>query len=145
MKNYIFLLLLFIIKFNCFSQETPEKIISDFFNTYSSGETDKAIDNLYNYSAWIKADDDAVINLKTQIREIKQLVGNYNGYEFLLKKSVGNCLEHHVYIVKYDRQPFRFVFEFYKPKDKWITYSFSYDLDIDDDLEEAAKLEIITE
>jgi hypothetical protein len=101
-------------------QDTPEKIITDFFETYSENKPDKAIDDLYIYSPWLNSEDDAVIKLKTQFRDLKQLVGAYNGFELLTKKSLGDCFELYVYLVKFDRQPFRFTFEFYKPKDSWI-------------------------
>jgi hypothetical protein len=44
------------------------------------------------------------------------------------------------YIVKYDREPLRFTFFFYKPKDVWRVSNFSYDENISDELEEAAKV-----
>ena len=43
-------------------------------------------------------------------------------------------------MVKYDRQPMRFTFKLYKPNDKWILFSFKIDVDLDDELEQAAKL-----
>ena len=44
------------------------------------------------------------------------------------------------YLVKYDRQPIRFTFQFYKPNKEWRIHSFKYDGNIDDEIEEAAKL-----
>ncbi|WP_439183650.1 hypothetical protein [Carboxylicivirga taeanensis] len=143
MKTTFLILSLLVFSVNTFSQDTPEKIIEDFFTTYGKNKPDKAIDNLYTYSPWLNSEADVVIKLKTQFRDLKQLVGEYNGYQLLTKKSLGDCFELYVFLVKYDRQPFRFTFEFYKPKDKWITYSFSYDYDLDDDLEEAAKFDLL--
>jgi hypothetical protein len=145
MKIRFLILFLLVLTINVFGQETPEKIITDFFDTYSKNKPDKAIDDLYTYSPWLNSEDDAIIKLKTQFRDLKQLVGEYNGYQLLTKKSIGDCFELYAYIVKFDRQPFRFTFEFYKPKDSWITYSFAYDYDLDDDLEKAAKLDILKE
>jgi hypothetical protein len=44
------------------------------------------------------------------------------------------------YLVKYDRQPLRFIFKFYKPNDKWVLYSYALDDSLDDEIQEAAKL-----
>ncbi len=44
------------------------------------------------------------------------------------------------YLVKYDRQPLRFIFKFYKLNDKWVLYSYALDDSLDDEIQEAAKL-----
>lgn len=41
-------------------------------------------------------------------------------------------------MIKYDRQPVRFQFIFYKPSDKWQLQDFRYDDDLDTELIEAA-------
>ena len=142
MKIGILTFIMAVFTFNAFGQDNPDKIIADFFNTYSEGEADKAIDDLYMHSPWLSSQDDAIIKLKTQFRDIKKLVGEYNGFQLLTKKTLGDCFELYVYLVKYDRQPFRFTFEFYKPKNSWLTYSFAYDYNLDNDLENAAKRDL---
>ncbi len=82
---------------------------------------------------------DGIQNLKTQLANMQSLIGEYYGYEAITKKTAGSSFELYSFMVKYDRQPLRFTFEFYKPKDKWIVFGFSYDEDIDDEVEEAAK------
>ena len=42
--------------------------------------------------------------------------------------------------MKYDRQPFRYIFEFYKPNEKWMLYSFKIDSEIDSEIEQSAKI-----
>ncbi len=143
MKQFIFICLLIFNSFSSFCQTEPDLIIKEFFDTYSKKLPDKAMDDLYSHSSWIDSKSDAVVNLKTQFRDLINLVGDYYGNQLLVKKTMADSFVIYVYIVKFDRQPFKFVFEFYKPKDKWNIYSFSYDDSIDDDLEAAAKTEIV--
>jgi hypothetical protein len=51
--------------------------------------------------------------------------------------EAADCFSIQTYLLKYDRQPLRLTFKLYKPGDKWIMYSFSYDDTLDEDLEKA--------
>lgn len=44
------------------------------------------------------------------------------------------------YLLRYDRQLIRFTFQFYKPDKEWMLYSLSFDVTLDDEVEEAAKM-----
>ncbi|WP_209405780.1 hypothetical protein [Pseudozobellia sp. WGM2] len=44
------------------------------------------------------------------------------------------------YLVKFDRQPIRFTFQFYKPYNQWRTHRFKYDGNVDEEIEESAKV-----
>ena len=44
-------------------------------------------------------------------------------------------------MVKYDRQPMRIQFEFYKPDKEWELHGFVYDFDLTTDFEEYVKQE----
>jgi hypothetical protein len=43
-------------------------------------------------------------------------------------------------MIKYDRQPIRFIFKLNKPNDKWILFSLKIDDSLDDEIEQAAKI-----
>jgi len=43
-------------------------------------------------------------------------------------------------LLRYDRQPIRFTFEFYKPDKEWVLFAISFDATLDDEVEEAAKV-----
>lgn len=47
-----------------------------------------------------------------------------------------------MHVINY-RTPIRFTFEFYKPKDSWVVYSFKYDDAFDDDVENIINRQLI--
>ena len=145
MKRLLILLLVMTTNSLVFGQFKPEQTIKKFFETYADNKPEEALENLYRSSPWITANSDGLINMKNKFGDIKDVLGEYNGYELLVKKSLGDCFEHYTYLVRYDRQPVRFKFEFYKPRDGWIIYSFAYDYDLDDELEEAARLKLLNQ
>lgn len=119
--------------------QNPDEMISTFFETYESNKPMEALDKLYSHTPWLERIRDDVERLKTQFANLKSIVGEYHGREVLYQRKVKECFFIATYLVRYDRQPIRFNFEFYNPSDQWILYSFSYDDSFDDDLVEAAK------
>ena len=67
-------------------------------------------------------------------------MGKYCGYSFLASSNANKVMYAYSYMLKYERQPFRVVFLFYKANDKWNLYSFSLDDEIDDELKNALKI-----
>ncbi|QDH79686.1 hypothetical protein FKX85_11820 [Echinicola soli] len=86
---------------------------------------------------------DGTEKVKFQLREYANLMGGYIGFEKLYEKSVGDSLKVSVYLVKYDRQPLRFIFKYYKGRDKWMLFNLKFDENIDDELEEIMKYEYL--
>lgn len=142
-KLLLVLLLFFIGIFNLVDAQTPQEMMDSFFKTYQEDKPVEALNELYSHTPWLERIKDDVEKLTIQFRDLKMLVGEYNGHELLYTKQVKDCFVLATYLVKYDRQPIRINFEFYKPKDEWILYSFSYDDSFDDDLEKAAKYEFL--
>ena len=139
----LFFIMSFVGVFHLADAQTPQEMMDSFFKTYEEDKPVEALDELYSHTPWLESVKSNVEKLKMQFKDLKSVVGSYNGYELLYKKEVKGCLVLATYLVKFDRQPIRFNFQFYKPKDKWIIYSFSYDDSFDDDLEEAIKAEIL--
>jgi hypothetical protein len=137
-KKISLLLLLFTI---VFGQNSPEELVEKFFLELENTKGSVAVENLYKTNAWVSRVQDAITTIKTQIDGLTvDFVGKYHGYEKITSKSVGDSYVILTYLVKYDRQPIRFSFHFYKPDNKWMIYSFSYDDSIDEELTEAAKI-----
>jgi hypothetical protein len=47
--------------------------------------------------------------------------------------------------VKYDKQPVRFIFIFYKPKTTWNIYTFQFNTNLDEELTNAASVDLLKE
>lgn len=134
-------LILFTFSLISFGQNTPKEIVSKFFTEYEKKETSKALDNLYANNNWMKRSTDAITNLKQQLNSLNEdYVGKYYGYELIVEKKLSDSFVLMSYLVKFDRQPIRFTFQFYKPDNEWRTHSFKYDGSIEDEIEESAKV-----
>jgi len=134
-------LILFFGILNIAAQTNPKDIASDFFVNYQKDGASVALDNLYSTNKWMERATDAITNLKSQLEGLNEdYVGKYYGYELLGEKKIAESYVLLSYLVKFDRQPIRYTFQFYKPNDKWVIYSFKFDANIDDEIEESAKL-----
>jgi len=122
------------------AQTTTEEILTEFFNTYKKSPQ-MAVEYIFGTNKWMMdRNKDGIENVKTQLTSFLRLVGDYYGYEKITEKSVGESYQLVSYMMKYDRQPVRFTFVFYKPKDKWQVQNFQYDDNLDNELEESGKV-----
>jgi hypothetical protein len=115
-------------------QATIKEITDKFFNLYST-DPQKAIEYGFSTNKWFDKKQDDISTLKSKLKDFMGLVGEYEGYEFLSEKSAGSNLKMITYIVRYEREAVRFIFLFYKPKDKWQLNNFSFDENIDKELQ----------
>lgn len=120
-------------------QTSSEKITETFFNTYKESPT-KAYENLFFNNKWMKDKKSDIETVKIKFGDLVDGLGNYYGYEAITEKKVGESYILKTFLVKYERQPLRFAFILYKPKDTWQIQNFTYDTGIEDELEEAAKV-----
>lgn len=136
-KN-IFICLFFLLSCQGHSQLTPDQLTNNFFDTFSKN-TDKAIDDLYATNPWSVNIKDGIERIKKEINTYTvDEVGEYYGYDLVTKKELDSFILLS-YIIKYDRQPLRFTFMFYKPDNQWRLYSFKMDGELASEIEEAAK------
>lgn len=141
MKPLLSLIFLLATFHSSLSQATPEQLTATFFKTFEKEGSSVALDQLYATNPWMSRSTDGITKLKSQVEDLNEdFVGKYHGYEKITKKALGSSYMLLSYMVKYDRQPIRFIFHYYKPKDHWVLYSFKFDASIDDELEEAAKI-----
>jgi hypothetical protein len=131
-----------ILAFNfSFSQDSPEDIITTFFEKFKDSSSTIALDYLYGKNQWVNKVSDDIMNVKKQVGSLTEdYVGKYYGYEEILEKKLSDSFILKSYLVKYGRQPFRFTFQFYKPDKEWMVFSFGFDASLDDEIEESAKL-----
>lgn len=123
------------------AQSKPEELAERFFTTYEERGSTAALDELYATNKWMNKAEDAILDLKNKMQGLNEdYVGKYYGYELIAEKRISSSYVLLSYIVKFDRQPLRYTFQFYKPNDQWKMYSFKYDGNLGNELEESAKI-----
>lgn len=122
------------------NQSTPNQLINNFFDTFPKN-SDKAIDDLYATNPWSVTIKDGIERIKNELNSYTvDSMGEYYGYELITRKEASKSFVLFSYIIKYDRQPVRFSFLFYKPDTIWGLYSFKIDGELSMEIEEASKL-----
>ncbi|TDU34492.1 hypothetical protein BXY82_2817 [Gelidibacter sediminis] len=132
--------LMILTSINLFAQSSPQKLIDTFFATYEK-DAGKAVKDLYATNRWterIKDDIDKIIGTVNGFTD--NYMGQYYGHELITKKKFAESFILYSYLVKYERQPIRFIFKFYKPNEEWVLFSYALDDKLDDEIQEAAKL-----
>jgi hypothetical protein len=117
--------------------------IEQFMATLKAGKTNEALDALYASNKWMARSSDQVQNVQTQLASAEKLMGSLRAWEKLQDIQVGTRFVYVSYVVVYDRQPIRFEFEFFRPGDEWYILSFSFDAKLDDDVEQAARAQLL--
>lgn len=140
MKKLICIASLLLCSLNIFAHSNPEELIEKFFKDYSRNPA-KAVENIYATNPWVSRVRDGVESVKNEVNKYTEdYVGKYYGYEFICSKQLAGCFTLYSYLVKYERQPMRYIFKFYKPDEKWLLYSFKIDSELDEEMEKAASL-----
>lgn len=144
-----FLLLCSVFLFVCAGKvkaqgQTPSDISKKFFELYATKPMD-AIDQLFADVKKNKQVNDDITAIKKNLKVTIDQDGDYYGYEPITEKNVGTTLKLLSYMVKYDKQPVRFVFIYYKPKDVWKIYTFQFNTNLDEELTNAAGVDLLKE
>lgn len=141
MKHSIFITIIILLLFSCSKKtQDPTFLVKGFFLTYEEKGIYKALDKIFQSNDWLfKQSTNDIENLKKDLNTHINLLGDYHGYEIVSERFTGECLINYSCIVKYDRQPLRFSFMFYKASSTWVLYDFKYDNNLIDELNEAAK------
>ncbi|SEB08190.1 hypothetical protein [Marinobacterium iners] len=132
--------ILFLVSFESFAYQ---KEIDKFFKLYEEGRIVEAVDSIYSTNKWMSNKSDEIQNVKTQMQNLQTLVGEYHGKVKLGEESLEDRLTYISYLTMFERQPVRLEFVFYRPKDKWIIYSYSFDDNIDEELIDFSRKKIV--
>jgi hypothetical protein len=119
-----------------------QPLIDKFFVKFEAGKINEAIDEVYSTNPWAQQQKDMIQNIKAQFSGLGPLMGKYRGRELVGTTRVGGRLVHVTYLALYDRQPVRFEFQFYRPQESWVIYSFSFDTNLSDEVEAASRAEV---
>ncbi|TRX56835.1 hypothetical protein [Thalassomonas sp. M1454] len=137
MKSIILLISL-TVSFNIFAADYQQEI-NKFFELYKKDKIDEAVDSIYSTNEYVSAIPDQIKNVKTQLNALKGMVGQVHHIGQLDTFLVGESFVYVTYLVTYDRQPVRYEFQFFKVKDGWRIYSFSFDDDLSEIQSQARK------
>lgn len=125
------------------AQLNPDEILERFFRGYRS-EPLQSIDYIFSQNPIFQGDGKLQAeNVRQRLERAIPSLGRYYKQELIVKKKVTNSLILYSHIMKYERQPIRFTFKFYRPDRKWLLLGFSFDDNISDEMDEAARLQYI--
>ena len=119
--------------------KTASSIVDTFFKKYKEMGADSAIEYLFGTNKLL-SDLPQVLTLRSKLDSLSKASGKYEGKELISQKTATPSLVYFSYLVKFEYQPFRFTFMFYKPQNNWELYRFKYDDQMDSELEEAGKI-----
>ena len=146
MKYLYYLLLLIFVSCDKKAERDAEldKFNSVFFEKYKSNTLD-AMNFMYSSNKNFENNKAAIDSLNIKLVNLIKQLGEYKGSEFITERKVGESLILRSYLVKYDLQPIRFTFMYYKPKDRWILYYFYFDSSVEEELKSSAQLQFMNE
>lgn len=125
-------------------QQTPADISKKFFEIYAAKPND-AIDYIFSGMKLTKQVNEDITAIKKNLKMTIDQDGAYYGYELITEKNIGSTLKLMSYMAKYDKQPVRFIFIYYKPADKWKIYTFQFNTNLDEELTSAAGVDQLKE
>ena len=121
------------------SNPDTEKLVEDFFKTYKRKGQAEAVSELMGTNKWLALS--SAEKIADKLIEVTNQLGEYQGYERIKETVYGTNVIQYVYLVKYDRQPLRFTFRFYRPDKKWQAQNFDFESEFLDELNNPPKLE----
>lgn len=124
-------------------KETTNKIES-FIEKVGQNKKDEAFDMLFSTNKYFTGDS-VIVGLKIQLKNAISQLGDYHGYECVTTRHFGADYVLYSYIVKYERQPLRFTFVFYRPNNSWQIQNFKFDVNFDEELERSAEAYFLKE
>lgn len=116
------------------NSKSPEDYVNIFFDLYRNRSPVAAADYIFANNPYIFEKQESVQDLKTKIGNLEKMLGKERGFFLVQNRDFEDTIRVISYIVKYDRQPLRFIFVFYKPADRWLTYQFNFDNAMDDSI-----------
>lgn len=118
-------------------------MVKAFFQKIQEGKHEEAVRDFFSTNPWMARVPDVVNRASSQFVALQGNLGEYHGHQLLVEKVVAGRFLHASYFAFYDRQPLRFIFEFYKPQDTWLPYTFVFDDAFSQELKAATSLETI--
>lgn len=110
----------------------PEEMVAIFFDLFRSRGPAQAVDYIFSNNPNIYERQDSVGALKEKVGKLEEMLGKEHGQVLIQDRQFADTIRVISYLVKYDRQPLRFTFVFYKAENRWVTYQFNFDDPMDE-------------
>jgi len=117
-----------------------EPFIDAFFKTIRTKGAAVSIDKLLASNPEINPAEPAAINLKRRLISIHENGGHFMGYRLLKKGFLDDDLGVYSYLVKYEKNFFRFAFTFYNNGSSIRLFRFLFDDNLDTELERSIRV-----
>jgi hypothetical protein len=110
------------------AQDTPEAVVEEFFEIYQEQSISNALEFFFPDNRWTRNIAEDLQGLKKKCENFfsEDYSGKYYGYEVIESQDMGNHYRKITCLVRFDRQPFRFVFVLYRPNDRWKGQNFFF-------------------
>jgi hypothetical protein len=113
-------------------------VIDNFFKKYKIS-ADSAVDYLFGTNKYF-SNPAGIAQLKGKLDSLRQSLGGFIGHELIVEKTASPSLVLYSVLVKHEIQPVRFTFIFYRPHSDWVFYRFLFDDQMDQEMEDGAKI-----
>lgn len=143
LKKALFIVYLVSINFCSQAQDSnaePEGFVKQFFEILTSKGSEEAVSSFFRTNKYMSVAEAQINTLASRLGESIELLGEFYTYELITKAELNESYKIYSYLVKFDRQPLRFNFSFYRPNDTWVAMNFEFNDSFDEELKEAIKL-----
>ncbi len=120
------------------------RLIDSFFTLLGQHKSGSALDYIYDTNLNLD-------NIKAQVAEKRvrfiadmERFGPFQQHAIVLEREYAGLYAYLYVIAVCDFQPVKMEFHFYKPKQRWRLYSFTYSRHLDQDIADILKYELIT-
>lgn len=117
---------------NTVKGKKPEQMVAIFFDLFRSRGPAQAVDYIYSNNPNIYERQDFLGSMKEKVAKLEEMLGKEHGQVLIRDRQFADTVRVISYLVKYERQPLRFTFVFYKAENRWITLQFFFDDPMDE-------------
>ncbi len=110
----------------------PEIIADSFFFYFKNYNIEKSLNFIFNTNKYLRQNPEIINNLKAKFDKAMPIIGEFHRYEKYLKKEVPNTFVQLGYLMVFDRQPIKIIFNLYFAKDHWQVQDLKFDDKLDD-------------
>ena len=121
-------------------KEDATSVINNFFKELSSGNDKNAITRMLSSNKNFILEDSAVSDLITKLIQINTHSGRFVDYKLMKEREVQGAVSLYSYLVRYEKKYYGFLFQFYNNGQSTQIYKFSFDDNLDIEIEESLKL-----